>query len=89
MVMSASPIFRKAQRQKTTTWPLGCPAWVSSFKIVPGLRFLRPWIFDGPNPQLVGGDWNMTFMTFHIVGMSQSQVTHFFIFPYRGNNNPK
>ena len=31
--------------------------------------------------------WNMTFMTFHILGMSSSQLTFgtFFIFPYIGN----
>ena len=26
-------------------------------------------------PHLVGGDWNMTFMTFHILGISSSQLT--------------
>ena len=26
---------------------------------------------------LVGGDWNMKFMTFHILGMSSSQLTIF------------
>ena len=53
-VMSASPIFgTQAQRQKTTTWPLGCPAWDSNSKIVAGL------IFDGQNPKLVRwfGGW--------------------------------
>ena len=28
------------------------------------------------NEILVGGDWNMNFMTFHILGMSSSQLTH-------------
>ena len=27
---------------------------------------------------LVGGDWNMKFMTFHILGMSSSQLTFIF-----------
>ena len=29
---------------------------------------------------LVGGDWNMAFMTFHILGMSSSQLTNSGIF---------
>ena len=27
---------------------------------------------------LIFGDWNMTFMTFHILGLSSSQLTHIF-----------
>jgi hypothetical protein len=34
------------------------------------------WKMEENGPCLIGGDWNMNFMTFHILGMSSSQLTN-------------
>ena len=81
-VMSASPIFRtQAQRPKTTTWPLGCPAWGSISKIVAGL-------VGGLEVCLANNCGRLGYLTWLVGGLEHFWLWFFLILGIIWNNNP-